>query len=470
MLEVIVIAVYFLGMIAIGLASRRKARGADDFFVAGRKGSSLLITGSLLATIVGGSATVGMAGLGFTRGLTGAWWLLVGSIGLVVLGIFFAKKVREFGLYTLPELVEKQYDGRVALASSLLIVISWIGIIAGQIVASGKILSVLGIGSPILWMVLFTVVFVAYTVLGGQYAVIRTDTLQTVIIFAGIFGGLALLLSHLGGWDGLQLSLSPDKFAFPLSPQFDGTDLVILLLLVGLTYVVGPDMYSRLFCARDSKTARKSALWAALLIIPFALGITLIGMGASTLFPQISSEQALPMVMKELFPPFLGSIVLAALLCAVMSSADTCLLSASTILTVDVIKRFKPSLSQREILSISRWGIVALGLGSLILALYLGNIIKSLLLAYTVYTSGLILPVIAGFYKSRLKVTPTGALVAILGGGATALGIKLFNISTLLGIKWLELTGLLISVLLLFIVSFIDNKVKSRELDGGEGI
>ena len=470
MLELIVIAVYFLGMIAIGLVSRRKARGVDDFFVAGRKGSSLLITGSLLATIVGGSATVGMAGLGFARGLTGAWWLLVGSIGLVVLGIFFAKKVREFGLYTLPELVEKQYDGRVALASSLLIVVSWIGIIAGQIVASGKILSVLGIGSPILWMVLFTVVFVAYTVLGGQYAVIRTDTLQTVIIFAGIFGGLALLLSHLGGWDGLQLSLSPDKFAFPLSPQFDGTELVILLLLVGLTYVVGPDMYSRLFCARDSKTARKSALWAALLIIPFALGITLIGMGASTLFPQISSEQALPMVMKELFPPFLGSIVLAALLCAVMSSADTCLLSASTILTVDVIKRFKPSLSQREILLLSRWGILALGLGSLILALYLGNVIKSLLLAYTVYTSGLILPVIAGFYKNRLKVTPTGALVAILGGGATALVIRLFNISTLLGIKWLELTGLLISVLLLFIVSFIDNRMRSRKLDGREGI
>ena len=458
MLQLVIIAVYFLGMIAIGVASRRKARGVDDFFVAGRKGSSLLITGSLLATIVGGSATVGMAGLGFTQGLTGAWWLLVGSIGLVVLGLFFAEKVRKFGLYTLPELVGKQYDSRMALAASILIVIAWMGIIAGQIVAVGKILSVLGIGSPILWMVLFSIVFIVYTVVGGQYAVIRTDTLQAVIIFAGIFGGLALLLSRLGGLSGLISSLSPEQFAFPLSSQFGTKELITFLLLVGLTYVVGPDMYSRLFCAKDSRTARVSVFWTALLIIPFAFCITLIGMGASALFPQISPEQAFPTVINEVFSPLLGSIVLAALLCAVMSSADTCLLTASTILTVDIVGRFKPSLSQRKILSLSRWVIVVLGLGSLALALMLKGVINALLFAYTIYTCGLILPVIAGFYKNRLRVTPLGALVAIISGGSAALINKLFHI------EYLDLGGLLISGLLLFIVSFIDNTLRGRKL------
>ncbi|MBA7611648.1 hypothetical protein ES703_18876 [subsurface metagenome] len=271
MLELIIIGVYFLAMIAIGMGSRKKARGADNFIVAGRKGSSLFITGSLLATIIGGSATVGMAGLGFTQGLTGAWWLLVGSVGLVVLGLFGAKKVREFALYTLPELVGKQYDRRMALASALLIVVAWIGITAAQIIAAGKILGILGIASPVLWMILFTVVFVSYTILGGQYAIIRTDTVQTVVIFVGIFSGLALLLSHLGGWSGLQSSLSPEQLAFPISSQFGGTELTTLLLLVGLTYVVGPDMYSRLFCAKDGETARTSVFWAALFIIPIAL-------------------------------------------------------------------------------------------------------------------------------------------------------------------------------------------------------
>ncbi|MFC2057192.1 sodium:solute symporter, partial [Chloroflexota bacterium] len=272
---------------------------------------------------------------------------------------------------------------------------------------------------------------------------------------AGLFGGLALLLSHLGGLSGLKEVLPPDKFAFPVSSQFGGYELIALLLLVGLTYVVGPDMYSRLFCAKDGKVAKTSALWTALLIIPFALAITLIGMGASALFPQIPPEQAFPMVIKEVLPPFLGGIVLAALLCAVMSSADTVLLTASTILTMDVIKPLRPSLSQEKILSISRWGIVILGVGSLLLALALKGIISALLFAYTVYTAGLILPVIAGFYKNRLKVTPVGALVAIAGGGSAALISRLFDI------KYLDLGSLLISALLLFMVSLIDRRVKT---------
>ena len=459
MLQLIIIVVYFLCMVAIGVESKRRAGGGlDDFFVLGRKGSPLFITGSLLATIIGGSATVGMAGLGFTRGLTGAWWLLVGSVGLVVLGLFFAEKVRKFGLYTLPELAGKQYDSRIALAASVLIVIAWLGVIAGQILAAGKILSVLGIGSPILWMLLFSAVFIFYTMLGGQYAVIRTDVIQAVIIFVGIFGGFALILSRLGGISGLRSSLSPEQFAFPLSSQFGAVELVKILLLVGLTYVVGPDMYSRLFCARDNRTARVSVFWTALFLIPFAFCITLIGMGASALFPQISPEQAFPTVIKEVLSPLLGGLVLAALLCAVMSSADTCLLSASTILVVDVIKPFKPSLSQGQILSLSRWGIVVLGLGSLALAIFLKGVINALLFAYTIYTCGLILPVIAGFYKNRLRVTPLGALAAIIGGGLAAL------IGKLLDIKYLDLGSLLISGLLLFMISFIDNMVKGRKL------
>ncbi|MFC2032644.1 sodium:solute symporter, partial [Chloroflexota bacterium] len=451
MLELIIIAVYLISMIVIGVASRRKARGVDDFFVAGRKGSSLFITGSLLATIVGGSATVGMTSLGFKQGLTGAWWLLVGSVGLVVLGLFFAEKVRKFAFYTLPQLVARQYDSRTALAASILIVIAWLGIIAGQIVAAGKIMSVLGIGSPVLWMVLFTFIFITYTILGGQHAIIRTDVLQIGIIFVGIFGGLAVLLSRLGGLGGLRGYLSAEQFAFPLSSQFGAMELVGFLLLVGLTYVVGPDMYSRLFCAKDGKTAKVSVLWAALLIIPFAFGITLIGMGASALFPGISAEQAFPTVISEVFPPILGGIILAALLSAVMSSADTTLLSASTILVMDVVRPFKPSLSQEKVLSLSRWGIVILGLASFALALVLKGVISALLFAYTVYTGGLILPVIAGFYKDRLGVTSLGALVATIGGGSVALISKLFDI------KYLDLGSLLISLLLLFAVSFIDN-------------
>jgi SSS family solute:Na+ symporter len=454
MLEPVIIAVYFAVMIAVGIFSRRKAKEADDFFVAGRKGSTLFITGSLLATIIGGSAIMVTSKLGFVQGLTGIWWLLVGSIGLVALGIFLAGKVREVGLYTLPELAEKQYNARVGLAVSVLIVIAWIGVIGAQIIAAGSIMDALGIGNTTIWIAVFAVVFGGYTIIGGQYAIIRTDSIQTLVIFASILSAAIMVVVKTGGFGGLRDTLEAGRFAFPLSSEFDAYELVKYLLVVGLAYVVGPDMYSRLFCARDAGTAKRAVFWTALLIIPAALAIVLVGVGASALYPDISPGQAFPVVIREVLPSFVGGIVLAALLCAFMSSADTTLITAGTILSVDIVGKLKPSLDKRKLLAISRWGIVVMGAAALLLALYLQDIVDAILFAYTVYTGGVIIPVLAGFYRDRLKVTPWGAIAGIIGGGVAALISKLFDI------KYLDVISLFISAVLLFGVSFVENKVR----------
>jgi SSS family solute:Na+ symporter len=457
MLELIIICIYFLTVVAIGVASHRRHWKLDDFLVAGRKYSAFFIAGSLLATIIGGSATVGLAGLGFSRGLTGSWWLLVGSIGLLVLGFLFAKKVRGYGSYTLPGLITQQYDKRVGLAASVLVVIAWIGVTAGQILAAGKILSTLGFGSPELWMIIFTLIFAGYTFMGGQYAIIRTDVLDIVIIFAGIFIGLGVLLWKMGGINELIQALPADKLAFPLSANFGGADLVSYLLLIGLTYVVGPDMYSRLFCAKDSRTAKISVLWAALLIIPFALGITLIGMGAFALHPEISAEQAFPALISGILPTLIAGIVLAALVSAIMSTADATLLSASTILSVDIAGCFRNTDIEKKTLRFSRWSIPVIGLAALGLALTLNSVITALLFAYTIYTCGVILPVIAGFYKDRFRVTANAALAAIIVGGTTGFISKFWNI------RYLDLGALGLCLVVLLTVSLIENRLKTRK-------
>ncbi|MFC2063387.1 hypothetical protein ACFLS8_05560, partial [Chloroflexota bacterium] len=92
------------------------------------------------------------------------------------------------------------------------------------------------------------------------------------------------------------------------------------------------------------------------------------------------------------------------------------------------------------------------------------GVISSLLFAYTIYTAGIILPVIFGFYKTKLRITSTGALAALIGGGSLGL------VSKITGIQYLDLGALAFGVFLLFVVSFIDNRIKSRRLDGGEAI
>jgi SSS family solute:Na+ symporter len=399
-----------------------------------------------------------MSGLGFKQGLTGVWWLLVGSIGLFILAIFFARKVRRFGLYTLPELVERQYNRQAGSVAAILIVIAWIGVVAAQIVAAGKILSILLPYSLPVLMAISASVFIIYTALGGQYSIIRTDFIQFSILVVGILVSLGLVLARVGGLSGLADSLPSEYFSFPVSSNFGWLDLVSFLFLVGSTYVVGPDMYSRLFCAKSEKSAQSATFSAGLIMIPFAFFIVIIGMGARVLFPEIpltDAEQAFPMVIGEVLPIGVSGLVIAALLATVMSSADTCLLTTSTILTEDIVHRLSPGLSEKKMLGISRIGVVVIGILALILALRLGGVISSLLLAYTIFTSGVVIPVIAGFYRDKLKINSVGALAAIIGGGGTALAVKL------IGASQFNLLGFGVCLVLLFGVSWIARRLKS---------
>lgn len=458
-MNIVIVVLYLLVMIGIGVYAylRGKTSRSDSFFVADRKGSVLLITGSLLATAIGASATVGLAGLGFSRGLTGAWWLLVGAVGLLLLSWFWAKKVRKFGVYTLPQLIEKQYGRAAGFVASILIVVSWMGIIAAQIVAGGKILGVLFDTSPTVFIVLCAAVFILYTMLGAQYSIIRTDFIQAGILITGIVAAAILVSSRVGWVDGFTTALPESFFAFPASSDFGWGSLVSMLLLVGATYVVGPDIYSRLLCAKNEKVARSSAFWAALIIIPIAFALAIIGMGARVLFPDIAAEQALPSIIQDVLPIGLSGLVIAGLLAAIMSSADTCLLTTSTIMTEDVYKRIFPGVSEKNRLVVSRVSIVVIGVVALAIGLRMGGVIGSLLMAYTVFTSGIVIPVLLGFYKDKLRLNSWGALAAVVGGGGTALATKL------LGIPSLELLGLGICILLLFGVSRLADMITGKQ-------
>jgi len=443
-MDIAIVCIYFLGLIFIGSRSFRIVKGLDSFFVADRKAPFLFVVGSLFATIIGGSSTIGMAGLGYRQGLVGSWWLLVGAIGLFFLGLFLAEKVRGYSLYTLPEILEVQYGPEAKLFASGLIVIAWTGIIAGQIVAAGKILEVILKAPPSLLMIVTAFVFILYTLLGGQHSVVRTDTIQSLIIIIAILAAIPLCLGKVGGISVMREALGGDFFSFPVSQHFTWKSLATYLFLVGSTYLVGPDIYSRLFCSKDKTTARTATITVALGLIPFAFIITLIGMSARVLFPQISPEASFPTMINHIFPIGLNGLVIAALLSAMMSSADTCLLTTSTILSVDIIKpMLKTNVGEKTVLLLSRIFIVLIGVFSLIIALRLKGVISSLLLGYTVYTSGLVFPILLGFYRHRLKLTRRGAIAAMVAGGGVALIGKFMGLADF-GLYGFFLSGIIL--------------------------
>ena len=431
-----VVIFYFLAMIVVGGISARRSSGILGFFLAGRSIRAVMLTATLSATIVGASSTLGMAGMGFQEGLTGAWWMLSGTIGLCLLAFAFAEKVRATGCYTLPELVGTQYDERVRTAASLLIVVSWTGVIAAQIIASGKLLSTLFSGSPALFMAISALVFILYTAGGGQNSIVKTDMVQFLILLAGIM----LLSARV--FDTAGCELLRDQ-SFPLSPARGAFDVISLVAVVGSMYIVGPDIYSRLLSAQDPATAKRSTIIAALILIPLAFIITALGICAQALCPGISPEQALPVLMIELLSPLEVGVLAAALLSALMSSADTTLLTSATIFTLDIYKRARPKSEEAHLMKISRVSILLIGSLALIVSLYSPGIIATLLAAYTLFAGGMIVPVIAGFFREQLGLTSEGALAALLGGGGTAV---------IFGQKY-PLLGMAVSAVLLVVVS-----------------
>lgn len=437
---------YFIAMIVIGAISAKRVTGLDEFHLAGRRVKYVMLTSTLCATIVGASATVGMAGLGFKEGLTGAWWMLSGTIGLLVLSVFFAQKIRAKGCYTLPELIGTFYGEKVRTAASLLILISWIGVICVQIIASGKVLNALFGGSEQVFMATSALIFILYTVQGGQHSIVRTDLVQFGIILAGI----VLLLSRT--LDATGLAFLKEQ-SFPASPERDAVGVISMILVVGSTYLVGPDIYSRIFLAKDPGTARNSIVMSAIILIPLAFAITVLGISAKILFPSIQAEQALPILMINMLSPLERGIVGSALLAAFMSSAATPLMTATTTMALDLYRKARPSSGIPELMRTSRLGAVTIGLAALVLALAGSGIIAMLFSVYTIFTSGMLVPVIGGFYKEKLGLTSLGALTALVGGGITGI---------LLG-KDYPMMGLAVSAFLLIAVSLLDRRHAKAE-------
>jgi SSS family solute:Na+ symporter len=384
--------------------------------------------------------------LGFSKGLPGVWWMLSGTVGLLILAAFFAEKVRATGCYTLPELVGSFYDERARIVASLLIAISWVAVIAVQIVASGKVLGAVFGGSETFFMAATTMVFVLYTVHGGQTSVVRTDLVQFLIIITG----MAFLFYRAIGVSSSDPLLIQ---SFPTSSEMGGWDVISMLLVVGSAYLVGPDMYSRLFSAYRPRDAKISAVASAIVLIPLAFVITSLGILSRSIYPTASPEQAIPALMTGLLSPTAEGLIAVALLAAFMSSADTSLMTATSILTLDLYGKVRPNSSEKKLMAVSRLFVLIVGASALALAISLPSIIKTLLIAYTIFTSGLLLPVIAGFYKDRLGLTPSGAFAALVGGGITAV---------FMGQKY-PLLGMAVSAALLFGISWLERQYAKKK-------
>jgi len=443
MIDLTIICVYFLIMLFVGWKSRHQS--AESYWVADRKYSTGRITMSLVATIFGASSTMGIIGLGYSRGLTGAWWALIGGLALIPCGFFLASRIRSLNVYTLPDILKNAYGERVSVPAGIMISVAWCGVIAAQLIAGGRLISGLFPIDMDAALVFVAVVFTLYTFWGGQLSVIRTDSWQLGIFIGGLFVSLGILFFSQVSASGFWQNIPQTHWHFPVSEKFGWYQVLVFYpLIVGLPYLVGPDIYSRILCAKEGQTAKKAVLRASMFIIPLAFLLAFFGVLARAKFPGIPPESALPQTLNMLIPVGLKGLIVAGFLGAIMSSADTCLISASTILTLNVIRPISGA-KQEQHHNITRGMVIILGAVAWYIASQQKGIISSLLLGYTVFVGGVVCPTLATFYQKGLKITPNGALWAVIIGGGTAIlgrvqgGAVLKAILTVKGQAFLDL-------------------------------
>ncbi|HYQ56541.1 MAG TPA: sodium:solute symporter family protein [Draconibacterium sp.] len=407
----ITIVIYFLFIICIGIYSAFRIKQPGDYYVAGKKAGLWQVSGSLLATILGGSAILGTIELSQDIGWAALWFLFSAALGLFILAPI-SKYVSRYGNYTLPELLGKFYGRKAESFSTIIIPLAWVGVVAAQIIAAAQILQGLGFISYQNAAILSGIVFIGYTLLGGQLSILKTDTLQAILIVAGL---IILVVFALNSAEHKQVE--PLQFKLLFNASFTIVDLIVLLLTYSVTFIVGPDIYSRLFCAKNEKTARLGIIIVAIILLPVSFVLTYLGVYSG------NNNEGIMAFAGNLLPGWVYGIFVAALLSAVMSSADTTLLTSSMILS----ELFTGDLNEKKSLPLTRWLVLAIGFTSLGIALFITSVIQALLLALSFFSGAFVVPMLCGLLK--VKVNKRNVIRAMLIGGIVALAGKLITLN-----------------------------------------
>src|SRR5512140_410166 len=213
--SLLALALYGALVLGVGLATARGAAGDDEaFLLGGRRFGALASWAALSSTTIGGSTTLVLSALVAAKGLPGLWLDLAGAMGLAALGVFLSRRVRETGAATISEVIGRFYGRRVRRIAAGLVIAAEIVWFALLTEATQTVVAAVTPWPPVPVLVATALLFVSYTALGGQRAVIGTDVLQ----FALMAAGLLLVAAPLAVARLLQHPPDPALLSFPVSP------------------------------------------------------------------------------------------------------------------------------------------------------------------------------------------------------------------------------------------------------------
>ncbi|MDS1272216.1 sodium:solute symporter family protein [Lipingzhangella sp. LS1_29] len=416
----VLVLLYLLVIVGIGVYFVRHVHGVEDFALAGRNLGLPILIGTLFATYIGGATVVGWTGSFYEMGFDW-WWSGIGGLaGIALATLVMARRSRRLGQFTVPDLLAIRYGATARYVSAVMIILGDIAIVTVQVIAIAGILTTFTDLGRLPAMVVGIVAFAVISLFGGMKGVAVTDSLQALVIFVGLLAGVLVLFGTQGGL-GPTFAGLPEGYLEPLSVTGPLGALGLAFAALGTTAVSQALIFSRIFSARTERVA----FHGMLLLIPTAfLGYLLVSLlgygGRSLLGPGVHADEVFARVVNELLPPAVGGLLLATVIAAIVTSTNSILLSASVNLARDIYRTtVRHEAGSAELRRVGQAAVVVFALLAFGLAVALPGIVDAIVLSYTIYSAGLLIPMYVGFLWRG--ATPAAGVASIVAGGGTAL-------------------------------------------------
>lgn len=361
--DYIIVAVYLLVVVAVCVRVTRKSPDADELFLAGRSLGAGVIGLSLFASNISSTTLIGLPGAAWDTGISVANYEWMAALVLVFTAVFVAPVLIGRRITTVPELLEHRFDARLRkYLSGTSLLLSVLLDTAGSLYA-GALVLMLFIPGLSLWPTCVGLAIFAglYTAAGGLRAVAYTDVMQSLVLLIGSAVLFVLVFGQFDySWAEVTAQVPADKLS--LIRPLDDDALPWLGTLLGLPilgfyyWTMNQYVCQRLLGARDIGTAGKGALIAAALkLLPLFL-MVLPGAMAAALFTDLERpDTVFPRLIAEFAPPGLAGLMVAGLMAAIMSSVDSALNSASTLVISDFVQPRRPNLDARSLARLGRF-------------------------------------------------------------------------------------------------------------------
>ncbi len=417
-IDYIIISLYLLGMVGVGLWFAKKHSDFEDFFLAGRSLTTPLLITTLISTYYGIDVLFGDSQLGFTNGVV-AWFAYARPTYafFLIAAFLLAHRLREEDFKSLPDILDKYYGKKTRYVGA---VTSFIySLPALSLYGFGMLGEVILGWEPVMGMLVLGGIALVYTITGGFWAVALTDSIQFVLMCVVLAMAFPFAMNLIGGFDSMIEVLEPSYFD-TLGDM--SIWLIIIYASTGLSILVEPTFYQRIFAAKSYKNVRNALVIGIFIWGSYDWIITILAMAAKvaviqgTLPVDVAPDAALLTIMVAALPAGALGLFLAGVLATEMSTLDSYCLVAGGNVAYDIYKpAFKPSATDQELIKTTRHGILLSWVLGFAMAISFDQMLGLWVFMASILISSVLAPILLGMYVPKFRKPLAGFLSAGLG-------------------------------------------------------